>query len=275
MTWWDCVKTRQKAVRTKHGTNTENGFWDRRRPRHLLSGLAKCGICGGGYTTLHRNRLGCSAARVKGSCDNHLKIDRQRCEGIVLDGLRTHLMQHESFAVFCEEYTRALNRRRMEMSAALSAQTAELEGVERDLAKLIQALKDGVPALAVRDEMIVLENRKTELTMRLAEGETLRPLVYPSMARLYEAKVEALYETLDREQDRTEAVEIIRSLVESITITPKDDRLEIHLIGDLAGILRLASEDRQTKKPPFGGGFEDMQLKLVAGAGLDPATFRL
>ena len=272
---WDCVKARQKAVKTKRGTNTENGFWDRRRPRHLFSGLTKCGVCGGGYTTLYRNRLGCSAARVKGTCDNHLKIDRQRCEGIVLDGLRTHLMQHESFAVFCEEYTRELNRRRMEMSAALSAQTAELERVERDLAKLIQALKDGVPALAVRDEMIVLENRKAELTMRLAEGETLPPLVHPSMARLYEAKVEALYETLDREQDRTEAVEIIQSLVESITITPKDDGLEIHLIGDLAGILRLASEDRQTKKPPFGGGFEDMQLKLVAGVGFEPTTFRL
>ena len=57
---WDCVKARQKAVRTKRGTKTENGFWDRRRPRHLFSGLAKCGVCGGGHTTLYRNRLGCS-----------------------------------------------------------------------------------------------------------------------------------------------------------------------------------------------------------------------
>ena len=37
------------------------------------------------------------------------------------------------------------------------------------------------------------------------------------MADLYEAKIEALYETLNRQEDRAEAVEIVRSLVASIS----------------------------------------------------------
>jgi hypothetical protein len=76
------------------------------------------------------------------------------------------------------------------------------------------------------------------------------------MADLYKTKIEALYQSLNREEDRGEAAEILRSLVERITVTPKDGGLEIHLIGDLAGILRLAGED--TKKPPFPGGSEEM-----------------
>ena len=75
----------------------------------------------------------------------------------MLDGLRAHLMKRESFETFCEEYTRELNRYRIEVSATLSAQTAELGRVERELAKLVQALKDGVPAPAVKGEMITLE----------------------------------------------------------------------------------------------------------------------
>ena len=272
---WDRVKARQTRVNTDPKTKTKIGVWDRRRPRHLFSGLAKCGACGGGYTVLYRDRLGCLAARVKGICDNHLKIDRERLEGIVLDGLRAHLRKRESFETFCEEYTRELNRHRMEVSATLSAQTAELERVERELAKLVQALKDGVPAAAVKDEMIALESRKADLKARLEDARVPPPLVHPRMADLYEAKIGALYETLNRQDDRAKAVEIVRSLVDSITMTPKDGGLEIHLTGDLAGILRLASEDRQTKKPPFGGGFEDAHIKLVAGAGFEPATFRL
>lgn len=49
-----------------------------------------------GHTNLHRNGCGCSATRIKGTCDNHLKIDREYREEIAPDGLRTHLMRRES-----------------------------------------------------------------------------------------------------------------------------------------------------------------------------------
>ena len=51
---------------------------------------------------------------------------------------------------------------------------------------------------------------------------------------------------------------------------PRDDRLEIELAGDLAGILALAAGK---KKPvPEGDG---LQATLVAGRGFEPLTFRL
>ena len=63
-------------------------------------------------------------------------------------------------------------------------------------------------------------------------------------------------------------MEIIRSLVDRIVLSPmpegSDTTMAIDLHGDLAGILSLSA---QTKKPPKKGGDFDEFTKLVAGAG--------
>ena len=74
----------------------------------------------------------------------------------------------------------------------------------------------------------------------------------------------------DRET-RHEAFEIIRGLIESVELRPVDDHLEVELRGDLAGILGFAggAKGRHSQET------KSMQIKLVAGAGFEPATFRL
>jgi site-specific DNA recombinase len=55
--WW-AVKARQAEARKKVPRATtaqppeahpKTGFWSHQRPKHLLTGLMRCGICGGGY----------------------------------------------------------------------------------------------------------------------------------------------------------------------------------------------------------------------------------
>jgi hypothetical protein len=58
--------------------------------------------------------LGCATSRNKGTCDNRLNIRRDALEASVLSGLRTHLMEPELFKEFCDEFTREVNRLRME-----------------------------------------------------------------------------------------------------------------------------------------------------------------
>ncbi len=55
-------------------------------------------------------------------------------------------------------------------------------------------------------------------------------------------------------------------------LTPEDGELRIDLEGELAGILAMSSGG---KKPAAAtrGGLE--QIKLVAGVGFEPTTFRL
>ncbi|MFP3747902.1 hypothetical protein SB816_33090, partial [Achromobacter sp. SIMBA_011] len=74
----------------------------------------------------------------------------------------------------------------------------------------------------------------------------------------------------EEEEKRVEAADILRSLVDQIVLTPVDDKMAIDVQGDLAGILTIAA---QTKNPAGGRG--GSQVKMVAGAGFEPAAFRL
>ena len=55
--------------------------------------------------------------------------------------------------------------------------------------------------------------------------------------------------------------------------TPEDGTLRVDLHGALAGILALCSETRKAGLVSGAGLAE--HIKMVAGAGFEPATFRL
>ena len=97
---WQRVKERQDGTRldiTKEGgVRSERA----RRPAYLLSGLLKCGVCGGGFSKVSNHHYGCSTARNRGTCSNRLTMRRDRVEALVLDGLRHHLMQPDCVKEF-------------------------------------------------------------------------------------------------------------------------------------------------------------------------------
>ena len=143
---------------------------------------------GGGYVMYWRDRLACFGARSRGTCTNRLTISRQEVEERVLLALRDKLMRRDLFEDFCREYVRELNRLRMEHRASLSHGRHELASVEREIRKLIQAIKDGVPALSIKDELLALKERKTELQVRL-DAREMPELLHPLMADVYREKV--------------------------------------------------------------------------------------
>lgn len=94
-----------------------------------------------------------------------------------------------------------------------------------------------------------LRARKVELQDFLANADEPPPLLHPSMALQYRARVQQLYETLqgDDEAQRIEAAEIIRSLVDRIVLAPGEVRIEIDVQGDLAGILTISAQKSPAK----------------------------
>ena len=71
-------------------------------------------------------------------------------------------------------------------------------------------------------------------------------LLHPNMAAQYRQQVANLAQVLNREENRGEAADILRSLIDRIELRPNQQgKLEIDLYGDLAGILTLAgNKDR-------------------------------
>ncbi|MFE0757887.1 recombinase family protein [Inquilinus sp. NPDC058860] len=269
---WETVKQRQQAMAIgPAGETDDNPMLDRRRPSHLFAGLVKCGCCGGGYAKISKDLLGCATARNKGTCDNRLNIRRDALEASVLNGLRTHLMEPELFREFCEEFTREVNRLRMDRRAELVSQRKELERIERDLDRAVQAILDGVPGSHLKAKIEALEARKAELTAGLAEANEPPPLLHPNLAEVFRQQIVALHEKLQAEETKAEAAAIVRGLVDRITLVPENGALSIVLRGDLAAMLSFAAH---SKKPSLlGDGL--VQGSLVAGTGFEPVTFRL
>ena len=279
---WQAVKARQESLVLKTAARKDNPMLDRRRPRYLFSGLVACGCCGGGYSMIGVASMGCSTARNKGTCSNLLTIRRDVLEASVLDGLHRHLMEPELFKDFCEAFTREVNRTRMDEGATLAAQHKELERIDRELDKAIQAILDGVPGARLKDKIGQLEARKAELTAVLAEAKEPAPLLHPNMAEVYRRKVSDLAAALGKPDTRLEAAEMIRALVDRIVLVPEDGTLSLHLRGDLAGTLAVAVAQKAgglSKKPGAFSGTgsfaHDLQVSLVAGGGFEPPTFRL
>jgi DNA invertase Pin-like site-specific DNA recombinase len=263
---WDEVQARQAALKSDRRSGAANRFRDRRRPKHLLSGLTRCGVCGGAYSLISATLLGCSTARNKGTCANRLNIRRDGLEARILNALQHHLMDPTLFQAFCEEFTREVNRLRREGRAALEAERGELARVERQIRALIEAIKAGMFQPSMKAELDSLEARKAALTATLAQAEEPPPLLHPNMAMLYRERVAALHEALNQEEVRVEAAVILRSLISAIVLTPADGALGVALQGDLAGILAVAANAKRPsengRRPGSGEGFDALRFKL-------------
>lgn len=105
----------------------------------------RCGVCGGGVHVYTRNRLACYASRGTGTCSNRLTIRRDEVETRILTALRDQLLNRELFEEFCREFAQEMNRLQSTERARQSAVRQELSAVKRDIAKLIEAIKNDVP----------------------------------------------------------------------------------------------------------------------------------
>ena len=209
--------------------------------------------------------------RDQGRCDNHLTIRRDEVEARVLTALQDKLLRQDLFEEFCDEFTREMNRLRMEHRASLSAAEREIERIEVRRKKLVESIMDGVPASEVKDELNANAARREELKAKLAAADEPPPLLHPEMADLYRQKVTALAQALEHPETRTEASEALRGLIDAIVLTPNQGELQIELKGNLAAMLGAA---QNAKRSPETGDLS-LQVVMVAGAGFEPATFGL
>jgi len=172
-----------------------------------------------------------------------------------------------------------MNTLRSAQDATLKRYKSELTKLGKEKGNIVQAIKDGIPAIMVKDDLTNLTARQEELE-ELLENHTdePKPLLHPSMETRYKQEVHTLRRSLNDDQHRGEAAEHLRKLVETIVLTPRpgEDDLSIDLYGDLAGILTMANEETSMKKEEaFTKRLKTMvandnsnpSIELVAGAG--------
>jgi site-specific DNA recombinase len=102
---WAAVKRRQQGLSLEIRRDDSGNALNRaHRRRFLLSGLLKCGCCGGGATIVAQDRYGCATRRSKGTCDNSATVSRQEIEARVLEGLKERLLAPELVREFIRAF---------------------------------------------------------------------------------------------------------------------------------------------------------------------------
>ncbi|MDX2265916.1 MAG: recombinase family protein [Hyphomicrobiales bacterium] len=274
---WDAVKARQvtatKSLEQPIASKGE-GLKGLNRQTHIFSGLLVCGCCKGSYTIRGRDRYACANHYARGTCGNKLGIARQDIEERVLSGLKHRLVSCEAVAeavrAFHEETNRLNRDRRSQAEEDKRALTKVMQGIK----SVIDSIEEGMFHPSMKGRMDELEARRAELEAKLsAAPDDHLPDVLPNVADLYRRKIERLSEALSLPGTNQQAASVIRSLIGQIVLTPSEDgkHLTIDLHGELAAVIALASGKPGSATPAETSG----RFALVAGAGFEPAAFRL
>jgi site-specific DNA recombinase len=245
--FWNLVKAKQgeiaekfinvtAAVREHHSNKRLNSA---RRPKSLFSGLVLCGLCDGPCSLRGADRFVCSAHISNGSCSNGRTLARSELEQRVLGGLKERLLAPDVVAEAMLAYAEEMNRLNRERRARGDAWRAELAKLEKQIHGMVEAIKEGMFQQSMIAAMDALEARKAELSARLAEAPADTPDILPSASQLYAKKVAHLTEALNRPEDRAEAAQALRGLIERIVLRPgaKRGQIDATLHGDLGTIL--------------------------------------
>ncbi len=249
---WAAVKARQAEISEIYAdtiASVRNAHANRlnrtHRPRYLLSGLLRCGVCGSPVALRGQSRYCCSRHMKSRSCSNTRGIQRAAIEERVMAGLKDRLMVPEAAGQAMKAYAEETNRLNRERRASGTADRKELAAVTGKIRTMIAAIEDGGYVRGMSDRLRELEARQDELTERLAVVPADVPDIHPNIAAIYRRKVARLAEALADPRDRDEAAAAIRGLIERIELTPGEKRGEMHatLHGDLGTIIEWAAAD--------------------------------
>ena len=280
---WSRVQARLRAEaappRAKPG-DERLAFWDRRRPRHLLSGKVICGVCGGPYHPTGRDYLGCQAAK-HGACTNRRTCQRTSMEAHVLGLLRRQLMQPDLLGAFLQEFDAEWERLDSELRVEASARQRERQAVERKIANLVDAVSDGRGSPAILARLRELEAaRQAQDNPEAPEPITRAKPPRASaadMAKTYVERIEELTASLSRGDD-PEALEIARQLIDQVIVHPPtdDDPHGVVLVGNLINLIGTADPhahpDRRCSHQPDRA--LDLFVRSVKeGPGAEPLAF--
>ena len=77
-----------QAAQTLRGRFSSQAGNKRQTEKRLLSGLVRCGGCGGAMTIINRERYSCSARRERGTCTCPVSISVAELEDRILTALK-------------------------------------------------------------------------------------------------------------------------------------------------------------------------------------------
>ncbi|MDX3908868.1 MAG: recombinase family protein [Sphingobium sp.] len=220
-----------------------------RKPKRLLSGLGKCGICSGNWIVVSTEKWGCSNCKSRLGCTNTRTISTREFERRVLGQLKATMLDTNAVAHFIEHYNAGMARRLAEASSTRQPLEAKLAKARARVGRLIDAIAEGAGEFAeVKDRLRDARHELQALELQLdglATGQLIE--ASPDLGDRYRAYVNELDVALaDDGPARAQAIAAIRSLIDTLILIPKGNGrgVDIRLEGRMAQIINLAGQIR-------------------------------
>lgn len=244
---------------------------DTRKPRRLLSGLLRCGCCGGGMSVQGtRNgitRIRCTRAAEGGTCTNKRAYRLERIERAVIEGVELQLEHPDLLAAYVRAYR---EERMMDAAEAMRGRAAierRHQQLEGQIGRMLDLYAQGELSLDLFNaRALPLQDQWKAL------GEQLTAMPAVPVIELHPQAVERFRETvtylseriaeLDLEGDR-ETIERFRSLIDRVIIRDTaTGGVEAEIIGRLTALVpgipdvggRVVAGDRVARSPTITFG---------------------
>jgi len=235
---WQAVQAQME--RRSHGPSHRQ-----RRPKRLMSGLGRCGVCGANYIVVGGPHFGCSAYTDGRACTNNRLIASDDFERRVLAELRDQMLAPEVVEAYLDEYRREHGRRARELTGERARLDRRIAEAARKTERLVAAIAEGGGEFAeIREALATAKADEAAARKALASADALPALaLHPGLARQYRAAIERLSEELADETTRTETAPKIRALISHVIIRPgpKKRGVTLEVVRHIDEILTLAT----------------------------------
>jgi len=205
---------------------------------YLLSGIIKCGKCGGAMVG-NRKYAGrnktlyvtyeCNTRKRDKTC-NAKSINKDFVEGEVLKYLQNVLLTEDSVNRMVDTALEDLKKVNTTIPADIQRMNRAMIEVNKKINSIINAIENGMFHSSMKDRMDFLESEKNDLVVRIAEAENQLKMVKLPTKKVVKA---LLMEHVDiKNKSLNHQRKVIQTFIKKATIY--EDRLEISSIVDTA-----------------------------------------
>jgi site-specific DNA recombinase len=239
---WATVQARLDAYSVATG-GQDSG---QRRPRHLLSGLIRCGCCGSRMVLAGSgDSLRCSLRAERGAqaCTNNRGPGYGILERRVLESVQANLLHPDVVAEAAAEYRRAMAAERRAAARERAHAEGELAEANRRRGRLIQQVEEGAPWSAVAARHKELSERIAALERTVENGGGSQVVEFhPAAAGMFRRMFADLKAITAPGADRNDqaARDAVRQLISEIRFLPGEAKgvYELEIVAELAPLLQ-------------------------------------
>ena len=226
-----------------------------RKAKRMLSGLLRCGACGGGMSIKDhdhgRARIICTRMKESGACNHRRAYYLDDIEATVVAGLREHLGTKKATEEYVAKYNEARRKEITGIAGARARAERRLSDAQKEIDRTVHALVRGT--LSEDEAEAHLPSLRAERDRLGAElAATPEPpkvvTLHPASVKAYLADLARLDQLINKDIEEGDhaLAHCLRCLIQTVTIVPSaaGTAPEIEIRGHLATLVASTFGER-------------------------------